>query len=168
MKTNKKNADTKCNMKKKCFCVFAAFIFQGFFTMRIEAQNNGIVVTGNWIASVDAGHLEYGPGSDLNGILESAENQVLVEVDKQVLGDIVYVHRQDIFWHSNLSLWARRTGGNARDGEDYREIDGSSRYFFSGRPRKFNAYIQYQVRGLSVTVSPGTYSATVVYTVTNQ
>ncbi len=53
--------------KKQGFYVCMILIVQVFFIMRADAQNNGIVVSGNWIASVDAGHLEYGPGSDLNG-----------------------------------------------------------------------------------------------------
>ena len=94
----------------------------------------------------------------------------------------VKIHKVDSDWHSNLSLWAQRTGsgtenyfilhGTIANGATFIQVTSSPQTFFMGTlvlfaTRRTNIPIQYEIRGISVLLQVKTYSTTVVYTISN-
>ena len=154
--------------------IFLLLVFTCFYA---EAQAQTINVYGSWNQTINHTHLQSGAGSNLVSRVESAADQVTVDVMKGFWGWflgfnwVVYIHRNDLSWHSDLPLRARRTGagsglgGSISGGLSYQPISIASQMFFSGRLNRVDIPVQYEV-GLSVTIPPGTYSTTIIYTLT--
>jgi hypothetical protein len=119
---------------------------------------------------LDVTMLQAGAGSNFIDPIESATNQVLVDVHPGPYGKtwIVYVHKTDILWDNSLHLDTRRQAyTNVLGGLSYFELTGSDQQFFysNNRKRSDNIPIQFRLRGQSVSLNPGTtYQTTVVYT----
>jgi len=149
-------------------------------TTNVSAQQISLSVSGTWRLTISASDVSSGAGSDVNSTYTSNTDQIDVDVDKVVYGNFwdwfisynwrVDVSRNDINWNSNMELWARRSSdgfgfGSIGGGSTYRRITGSASTFFWGNGRRFWTNVQYQLRGMSVTVPPGNYRTVVVYTV---
>ena len=140
------------------------------FGLAIPLRSQSINVTGLWSLTLDVTMLQAGAGSDFIDPIQSATNQVTANIQPGPFGKtwIVYVHKQDILWDNSLHLDIRRQSfPNVLGGMTYFELTGSDQeFFYSDNRKKTNGVqIQFQLRGQSVDLNPGTtYQTTVVYT----
>lgn len=121
-------------------------------------------------------------GTDFQGTYTSAASQVTIDVlqDNFFLNLLlnydwqVSVRMTQIDWNANLTLSARRTGdgnpfffnGPITGGTSYLPLSTANQIFFNGSRSRYDIPIQYQISGISVLLPAKTYTATVVYTVT--
>jgi hypothetical protein len=142
-----------------------------------------ITASPGWSQSVPANTITEA-GNNYTSPITSATNQTLVSfsLPSGLFGTTytVSIHKIDATWHTNLSLWAQRTGtgtggglfatGTIAGGTSYIQLTNSPQVFFSGATGilssgRSNIPIQYQVQGVSVLLPVRTYTTTVVYTV---
>ncbi len=143
-----------------------------FFAPQMTHAAISISVTGTWSETVDKYDLISGAGSDLTASYESATDQVSITVSNTSgAGDSwrVDVRKVDTNWHSDLSLWVKRTGsgtgGSVSGGSSYQQLTGSDQSFFTGSDDVSGITVQLKLSGMSVQVPPGSYTTTVYYTV---
>jgi len=147
------------------------FIVIFFSLSRAEAGNVNIAATGGWNFTIDASDLSSGPGSDLAD-KDSAPGATLLTVSATGFSWRVDVRKSDTTWNGNLTLNARRTSdgtgsGLVFGGSSYIPIGSTNSLFFSGSGSRSNIGVQYRLNS-SVRVPPGSYSTTVIYTITQQ
>ena len=133
----------------------------------------GIEATGGWSRPIGADDLIAGAGTDLVSVYESLANATLIGIDaagrKQDWR--VDVRRSTSVWDSSLALYVRRTGagtgsGSVTGGTAYQLVTDTDTPFFSGREDRQAIPVQYRLGGVSIQLTPNTYSATVVFSVT--
>ena len=135
----------------------------------LPALSGDIVATGGWSRNIDSSDLVSGAGSDLTGTYESATNAT--SLDLTAVADYrVDVRRTDGTWSGDLTLYVRRTSagagaGSISGGLTYQAVPTSDTGLFSGNSDRTGIEIQYQVDGVSVNISPDTYSSTVTFTI---
>lgn len=130
-------------------------------------------VDGGWTdLTIGSADLVGGAGTDLIDTYTSDSNASRLDVRRARNYDFwrVDVSREDINWHENLYLYARRTGnghghGQVYGGSSYIELNNIDRELFHGRGRLNNIPIQYQLSGVSLQVPPDTYGTTIIFTV---
>jgi hypothetical protein len=130
-----------------------------------------ISVTGSWFETLDETDLIGGPGSDLKSTIESAADQVSVDIvgagNKNWRVD---VRKVDTDWHSSLGLYLRRTSdgsgqGQITGGTSYQQLSDTYQEFFSGGRNHRGVNIQLMLDGVSAQLECGNYLTTVYYTV---
>jgi len=137
---------------------------------KIQAQIT-ITVIGSWSQTIDALDLQAGAGSDLIDTYESALDAVEIDIaNAKLLNWRVDVRKDDTLWHSDFSLYVRRTSSGAGDGsisggESYQVVSDTDQSFFSGSNDRKDIYVQLKLSGVSVQILPDTYTTTVHYTV---
>lgn len=128
---------------------------------------------GNWSRTVDANDLLAGAGTNLISTYESNSDQGLLTISGTT-GDAdnwrVDVRKSDISWNNNLTLSVKRTGsgsgtGSISGGGAYQAVGDTDSALFSGSGDRINIPMQLQLSGISVSIPPGTYSASIIYTV---
>ena len=138
-----------------------------------SADDESVIrANGGWSDLViDSGDLVSGAGSDLAGSYESDSDATLIDIHKEKKDDSwrLDVRRSDGAWDSRLSLYIRRTGGGAGNGDvsgglSYVQIGDIDRQIMSGNGLLNNIPLQYRLTGVSLQLSPGTYSTTVIFT----
>jgi len=138
---------------------------------RVEAID--ISATGGWIETIDASDLVSGAGSNLIDTYESASDATVIHISNCVDKFDQYrvdVRRVDGTWHADFTLYVQRTSngsgeGTIKGGQNYFEITATDSEFFSGKGDRSNINVQYELTGMSISVSPNIYSTTVVFTV---
>ena len=138
---------------------------------RVEAID--ISATGGWIETIDASDLISGAGSDLIDAYESISDATSIDISNTANKNDnwrVDVRRSDGTWHGDFTIYARRTSdgngqGSVSGGLSYTVITTTDTQFFSGAGNLANIDVQYQLTGMSVSVSPTIYSTSVVFTV---
>lgn len=157
-------------------------IFIVFFVISncIYSQKDKMTLSGNWTKNLSASDIN-GAGNDYANSIVSATNQSLITVSpggngKDYVNINVHVHREDIAWHNNLTLNARRSsGGNNSNniisgGSSFQTITGNATnpsILFSCTGEHIFVPIQYEITGISVLLPVQTYSTTVVFTLMN-
>ncbi|MBN2415702.1 hypothetical protein JXO52_07660 [bacterium] len=161
--------------KRRCVSAHLAAGIIAVLFLAPEARGQAeITVTGLWSLTLDNTNLQAGAGSDFVSTYESAVDQVDIEIS----GRRFEYWQVDISitggasWHDDLVLYARRTGdgqgaGWISGGTAYQEVTTTSGPFFQGYKKLKDITIQYQLSGVSVVIPAGTYSTSVVYTVTD-
>lgn len=152
-------------------CVFLTFLI--LFVPETLTAAISITASGSWSETVDALDLQTGAGSDLVSSYESPSTAVTIDITGTTgNGDNwrVDVSKTDATWDGSLLLDVKRTTsgtgtGSISGGTSYQEVSGTDQSFFSGSGDRTDLKIQLQLRGMSVQVSPDTYSTTVFYTV---
>lgn len=142
-----------------------------FALTRVEAID--ISATGGWIETIDASDLVSGAGSNLIDTYESVSDATVINISNCVDKFDQYrvdVRRVDGTWHADFTLYVQRTTvgtglGSIKGGQAYFEITTTDSEFFSGKGDRSNINVQYQLTGMSVSISPIIYSTTVVFTV---
>lgn len=131
-----------------------------------------ISTSGSWSRSVGASDLVSGAGSDLTAGCESAAGAITLTVTGTTGGTDAWridVKKVDIAWISALRIYFRRTdsgsGGSVSGGTTYQQLTDADLSFFTGAGDVSGIGLQAQLGGLSVSVPPATYSATVYFTV---
>lgn len=136
-------------------------------------------VNGTWNYSV-ASNLEA--GSDFTGIYTSDLAQVyLSATTTKAKGNFnwsVSIHKEDSNWDASMNISARRTGsglssgngnggGLIQGGSNFQQLNSIPTSFFSGKKGRLDIPIQYQIDNVSVLIPSGTYSTTIVFTLTD-
>jgi hypothetical protein len=157
----------------KLLIIFTAIFFS---LAHAEAKQVKISAAGGWNFTVDASDLTPGPGGDMAD-KESAPSATFLTVSVKGPGWKVEVwrvdaRRSDTVWDGNLILYVRRTSdgtgsGTVSGGSSYIPVGLTNTPFFSGSESKSNMGVQYRL-GSSVSVPPGSYGTTVIYTITQQ
>jgi len=131
-----------------------------------------IVALGSWSETVDANDLVGGAGGTLTATYESALDQASLSIQNTAAVDDswrVDIRRLDINWPPDCNLSLRRTsdgtgGGSIFGGGSYQIIGTTDSAFLSGAGDRDGVDLQLKLGGLSIQVSPDTYSTTVIYT----
>jgi hypothetical protein len=127
-----------------------------------------------WRLTLDAADLIGGGGTDFPVILESAVDEVEIDISK-TLGPTapwrVDVRSTEVNWRPEYRLYVRRSSdglgdGSIAGGTVYQEITGVDQVFFSGTGDRTKIELQFRLEGVSVGVPLDTYTADVHYTVT--
>ncbi|MCK4428014.1 MAG: hypothetical protein KAW16_05995 [candidate division Zixibacteria bacterium] len=142
------------------------------FLTRAEAID--LSATGGWTETVDETDLVSGAGSDLIDTYESATDATTMTI-YNCTGDTdnwqIKVRRIDEGgWHQDFTLSVKRTSdgngnGSVSGGLSYIEITTTDTELFSGAGNRSNISIQYKLTGMSINVSPDSYSKTIAFTV---
>jgi hypothetical protein len=151
----------------------------------VVAKTQTITANSSWNISIPANTITEA-GNNYTTNITSPINQTLVNfsVPAGLLGAnyTVSIHKVDTDWHSNLSLWAQRTGngtsiglfstGSIVGGVTFLQLTNSPQTFFNGNTGilssgRTNIPIQYEIRGISVLLPVKTYTTTIVFTVSN-
>ncbi len=150
------------------------FLFLGMFVIKTVVA--GILIIGNWGFSINSADLISGAGSDINNIFESSVNQVTIDITNIHPFRVnwrIDVRKADMVWNSNFQLFITRTGdgtGHRRatisSGLTYQNITDIDQLFFSGLGKRSGVPIQLKLEGVTVQIPVGSYSTTIVYTIT--
>jgi hypothetical protein len=158
-------------MKTKFYTILSVWVL---FSTAGWCQS--ISVTGAWNCVVSNLDLQSGPGSNLVTTFTSAANAAYIDVSVFPVfwNWRVLVNLHTIKWHSNLQIWAHRTGngttwfGTISGGTNYQQVTDIGQTFFSGFLNRTDVPIQYQIRNVSATIPANSYSVEIVYTLEEQ
>ncbi|MDO9265249.1 MAG: hypothetical protein Q7U02_14865 [Desulfosalsimonadaceae bacterium] len=128
--------------------------------------------SGGLMRIVNASHLVAGAGSNLHTTFDDSAATSLSIVDTSGSSDHwrIDVRRSDATWHNALGLYVKRISdgsgsGTVTGGLSHVEISGTEVEFFSGEGDRTGLFLSYELTGMSVAVSPNTYSTTVIFTI---
>jgi hypothetical protein len=129
-----------------------------------------VTVTGDWTLVIDETDLQAGPGSDLIAQYPSASDQIVVDITQTGKRWTVYIQGAVTNWHSDLSVYVRRTSNGTGNGwisggTSWMQMTLGSQQFFQGARRRLGINVQCGLTGMSIQVPPDTYSGTITYTV---
>lgn len=134
---------------------------------------------GSWTASVPASTITEA-GENYSGTWTSLTNQSIISL-AWLTNYTVSVKKTDTNWNSNLSLWIHKTGEtigalgsvSPAGNSSYFQLTASNQLFFTATTgivltlTAATVNVQYEIRGLSVTLPAQSYSTTVVYTISS-
>jgi hypothetical protein len=131
-----------------------------------------IVALGSWSETIDTGDLVGGAGGTLTSTYESSLDQVSMGIQNTAAVDDswrVDVRRLDINWLTDCTLSLRRSSdgtgsGSISGGTSYQVVGTTDAALFSGAGDRDGIDLQLKLEGLSIQVTPDTYSTTVIYT----
>lgn len=135
---------------------------------RAVAQLGDITATGGWTRTISASDLTGGAGSNLTSQYDSATNATTININVSVLVGVT-VRRVGVNWHDDLQLQVRRSSngsglGSISGGTSFQALGLVDQQLFSVLLLRSNVTAQYRLTGMSVSVPPGSYSSTVIYT----
>jgi hypothetical protein len=138
-------------------------------TIPVSVRSQSISVTGTWSLLLDQTMLQAGAGSNFIDPIVSAVSQAHIDISPRSYGRTwdVYVRKQDTYWDNSLHIDIRRQPyANIIGGLTFFEVTDTDQQFFYSDLRKKtnNVQIQFQLRGASVSLTPNTYTTTIVYT----
>jgi hypothetical protein len=154
----------KTSRKMKAWMAAAVCLFVSF-----PVSAGDIVATGGWNETVDSSDLTSGAGSDLASTYQSIASAT--DLDVTAAADYrVDVRRTDGTWSGDFTLSVRRTAigggsGTVSGGTTYQSVTTTDAEFFTGNGNRSGIKLQYQLEGMSVSISPDTYTTTVTYTI---
>lgn len=134
------------------------------------ARPADLTSSGNWLENIDATDLTGGAGTGLISTYESTANATQLNVANSVSTWRLYVRRSDVSWSSSVRLFIRRTSSGTGSGEvtgslSYIEVTSLDTEICSGTGDRSGVGFQYQLTGMSVAVSPASYSSSIIFTV---
>lgn len=149
------------------------FIITFLLLSFVKAEAIDISATGGWTETIDASDLTYRAGSNLNSDYESTVAVTTLTISKcKGKNDNwrVDVKRIDSYWHDDTTLYVKRVSdgdgqGSISGGLSFIKIKKTENEFFSGAGNRDNVNLQYKISDVSISISPGNYSTTVVFTV---
>jgi len=85
----------------------------------------------------------------------------------------VRVRKSSVSQLHGVVLYAKRTGngsgsGAVSGGSSYVAVETSDTDFFEGSGDRTDITVQYKISGISISVPPGNYSATIIFTVVDR
>lgn len=136
-------------------------------------------VSGNWTSSIPASTITEA-GENYSSNWTSLANQTIISL-AWLTNYTVSVKKTDVSWNSNLSLWIHKTSetigalGNVSPAgnSSYIQLTSSNQTFFTASTgivlslTAATINVQYEIRGLSVTLPAQSYTTTVVYTISS-
>ncbi|MDB6056441.1 MAG: hypothetical protein JWO95_285 [Verrucomicrobiales bacterium] len=129
-----------------------------------------LVTSGDWTRQINAADLSRGAGSHLISQHESPVGVTLVSVSNTSGGAWrLKVRRSGGLWHSNVGLRVRRCGdgsgtGYVTGGEPYVDLSNIDAQICSGAGDRSYVSLQFEIVGVSTTLSPASYNTSVVFT----
>ncbi len=161
-------------MKLAKIIIGSIILFLGIFVIKTVIA--GILIIGSWSLSISSADLITGAGSDINNSFVSISNQVMIDItDINTFENNwrIDVHKTDVIWDTNIQLFIARTGeGNGNEkstisgGLSYQNITDIEQLFFAGRGQRIGVPIQLKFEGITIRLPIGSYSTTIVYTIT--
>jgi len=138
----------------------------------VQAQAIELAASGGLTRTIDRADLVSGAGSNLNSTYSDAAATSLTVSGTTGASDSwrIDVRKADTPWNGTLRLKVRRDtdgsgGGSVAGGYSFIEITGSDNQFFSGAGDRSGISLSYQLTGMAVTIPPGFYNTTVIFTV---
>jgi hypothetical protein len=138
----------------------------------VQAQAIELAASGGLTRTIDRADLVSGAGSNLNSTYSDAAATSLTVSGTTGASDSwrIDVRKADTAWNGSLRLKVRRDtdgsgGGSVAGGYSFIEITGSDNQFFSGAGDRSGISLSYQLTGMAVTIPPGFYNTTVIFTV---
>jgi hypothetical protein len=128
-----------------------------------------ISAVGGWTETIDSADLASGPGSDLANTYESVSGASTLAVTYSGSWK-VDISKTDTWWSPDLSLYVIRTSdgsgsGSVSGGLSYLEVSTVETEFITGTEDRTGLDVKYRLTGMSVGISPSTYSTSVTFTV---
>jgi len=125
---------------------------------------------------IDSSCLVGGAGSDLMKSFESKLDATVINITGTGgSGDAwqVRVRKSSVSQLHGVVLYAKRTGngsgsGAVSGGSSYVAVETSDTDFFEGSGDRTDITVQYKISGISISVPPGNYSATIIFTVVDR
>jgi hypothetical protein len=129
-----------------------------------------LIATGDWNNTVNAALLVSGAGSSLPVQVQSISGVTTLSISNAPGNWTIRVRRAGGPWHSNLTLFVKRTSagagsGTVNGGDTFVEVTGADTELFGGSGARSNVSLQFKLTGLSLDVSPATYLSSIVFTV---
>ena len=143
----------------------------GVWLVSGTAWTADLTATGGWSRTITANDLTAGAGSDLASQQESSAGATTLTITSTGGGAWrIKVRHTPSTWHSNFTLWVKRTSdgtgdGSISGGSGYIQVTAVDAELFSGTKDRSNISLQYKLTGLSKNVSPNSYLSSVVFTV---
>jgi hypothetical protein len=141
------------------------------------AQPISLSVVGNW--SLHIGPEEFiQAGNDLVGTYNSIPGEISMDISLPHVPNgqgatwKIDVRREDLDWNNTITLFVKRSGngqgqGNRiQGGGAFTVINNISMEFFRCSNGNFNIPLQYELRDISVLLPAKSYSANIVYSIT--
>ena len=133
----------------------------------VRAQD--ISAVGGWSETIDSADLVSGPGSGLTDTYESLSGASTLAVSYGGSWR-VDICRADTWWSPDFSLYVIRSSdgtgaGSISGGLSYLEISTVDTEFITGSQDRSGIDAKYRLTGMSVGISPATYSTTVTFTI---
>jgi len=149
----------------KTIVIFALVLPVGLALLAQQpAEALSITVIGHWNPDIIVQPLSAGPDAGPKSTYKSAVNQIRLRISDSSGGWRVYVRTEDTNWHKNFVLKVRKTSGEDKPTITVGDTDT---LFFSGT-KDTNCTLQLFLEGVSLEVSPDTYTTTLIYTVTDE
>jgi len=156
---------------KKNILILILFINPILLTIPIcpSAENPKISASGSWFLGIDQSNLLSGGGSNLQSTYQSTPDATLIDVKADKKSSwAVYVRKIPLPNH--LTIYARRTsdgrgGGTIEGGENFIPLGEGYTMLFRGRGERKDVTIQYMIRGVSISISPGLRDLQIIYTI---
>jgi hypothetical protein len=156
---------------KKNILILILFINPILLTIPIciPAENPKISASGSWFLSIDQSNLISGGGSNLQSTYQSPPDATLIDIKADKKSSwAVYVRRIQL--PNNLTIYVRRTSdgrgkGSIEGGENFIPLGEGYTMLFRGREERKDITIQYRIRGVSISISPGLRDLQIIYTV---
>lgn len=125
---------------------------------------------------IDSSCLVGGAGSDLIDSFESKLNATVINITGTGgSGDAwrVQLRKSSVSQLRGVAFYVKRTGdgsgsGTVSGGSSYVAVETSDTDFFEGSGDRTDITVQYKVSGISISVPPGNYSATIIFTVVDR
>jgi hypothetical protein len=129
-----------------------------------------LLASGDWTQRLNAAHLVSGAGSNLPTQIQSLAGVTTLSISNAPGTWTVRVRRVGGPWHSDVSLFARRTSAGAGSGaiaggDAFVEVTGSESELFSGSGARSNIALQFKLTGLSAGITPANYLSSIIFTV---
>lgn len=133
-------------------------------------------INGSWSETVNKYNLTAGTGSDLPNQIESSGDGINVDITFSTSADDTWrvdARRSDTIWDSDLGLYIRRSNdgvtgvyaGSISGGTVYQELMNTDMHFFTGSGDRINVNLQFMITGMSLKITPGTYTTVLYLTV---
>jgi hypothetical protein len=131
-----------------------------------------LAASGGLTRNIGRTDLVSGAGSNMNSTYTDAAATSLTVSDTAGASDNwrIDVRKADTAWNGALLLKVRRDtdgsgSGSVAGGTSFIEITDSDGQFFSGVGDRSGISLSYQLTGMAVTIPPGFYNTTVIFTV---
>jgi hypothetical protein len=135
----------------------------------LSAENLKISASGSWSLSIDQSNLISGGGSNLQSTYQSPPDATLIDIKANKKSSwAVYVRRIPLPNH--LTIYVRRTSdgrgkGTIEGGENFIPLGEGYTVLFKGRGERKDVTIQYIIKGVSISSSPGLRDFQIIYAV---
>jgi hypothetical protein len=131
-----------------------------------------LAASGGLTRNIGRADLVSGAGSNLNSTYTNAATASLTVSGTTSASDSwrIDVRMANTAWNGALRLKVRRDtdgsgSGSVGGGDSFLEITGSDGQFFAGAGDRSGISLSYELTGMAVTIPPGFYNTTVIFTV---